>query len=101
MTETDIFHLGDGYYVYVNYEAWAYVDGVYSLAYVGTSKAPLVIENHPLIAYSFAVFSKKEEVNRYIKKVLLEAKEELGIFLLEYKEQLKEIIHEKEYWKHN
>lgn len=110
MKGTDTFHLGDGYYVYVYYDITS--DGYITdkegsthvktyAAWVGERESPMKIEGVALWFGKVARIyknSKEQEIDlEYFSKV----KSDLGELLMNFKEQLKEIIHEEEYWKHN
>jgi hypothetical protein len=114
MKGTDTFHLGDGYYVYVNYDITSdgYIadkDGTTKVrtyaAWVGEKSNPLKIEGVTLWFGKMARIyknAKEEEINsEYIGKVKLG----LGEIIMNVKEQLIEYIKEEtieeEYQKHN
>jgi hypothetical protein len=94
MTGTDTFHLGDGYYVYVNWQRNDHSGNSECYIWIGEDyKCALELDGISLRIYHMFTYPQhRDPIER--------AKQFFYPFILNYREQLKEIIREEEYWNH-
>lgn len=111
MKDTEIFHLGDEYYVYINWEVKIEIVSItdnlaewgrYTSAWVGESFVDAVVINNARLntcKYQL-IHSSFDALSVIDASKLEEAIADMGEIILKYREQLKELIMEKEYWDH-